>query len=254
MKFQWARLPSSPLRDRLNDRSFERSFLVPSTEKKLFQLLYNLQVMLGGQIQKHQILHKSPKTARKILARLKSERKVVEHKLIIGGKEYKLYTLGPAGAAAIRMYYQPNYWLNYSDSEAMQKLMSVDLYFQMCDYLSADLKVLPSDKPYVYTFIHSDKTYRIGVIWDNTVSFLEAYRWEPPRERVILVCQNLAQVDGLLANLDEDAPIRVITREKLREGLIFFKPENGKWVLDIPDKQIRTKHADKVIRKAKVLL
>ncbi len=106
--------------------------------------------MFGGQIQAHQILHRVSKTARKILAKLKSEHKVVEHMLITKGKNYKLYTLGPVGAAVINVPYQPDYWFCYSDSDAIQKLMSVDLYIRMCDYLSAEVKVLAAESPYVY--------------------------------------------------------------------------------------------------------
>ena len=224
----------------MNDRSNERSFLVPDTEKRLFHLLHSMGIMFGGQIQAHQILHRHPRTARKILAKLKSEHKVVEQTLTAGGKEYKLYALGPVGAATINVPYQPDYWFRYSDSDAIQRLMSVDLYVQMCDYLSAEVKVLAANGPYVHTFIHADRAYHIGVVLGDAVSLLELYRWEPPRERVILICQNVNQVDSLLGYLEDQSPIRLVTREKLKEGLIFYKPENGRWVLDVPDKGIKS--------------
>ncbi|MDR3584702.1 MAG: hypothetical protein P4L59_05185 [Desulfosporosinus sp.] len=224
----------------MNDRFNERSFLVPDTEKRLFHLLASMGIMFGGQIQAHQILHRVSKTARKILAKLKSEHKVVEHTLTAGGKEYKLYTLGPVGAAIINVPYQQDYWFWYSDSEAIQKLMSVDLYIQMCDYLSAEVKVLVANRPYAHTFVHGDREYQIGVVLDDVVSLLELYRWEPPRERVILICQRVNQVDSLLGYLGDQNPVRIVTREKLKEGLIFYKPENGKWTLDVPDKGIKS--------------
>lgn len=196
--------------------------------------------MFGGQIQAHQILHRVSKTARKILAKLKSEHKVVEHSLMTKGKNYKLYTLGPVGAAIINVPYQADYWFWYSDSDTIQKLMSVDLYIQMCDYLSAEVKVLVANRPYVHTFVHGDREYQIGVVLDDVVSLLELYRWEPPRDRVILICQHVNQVDSLLRYLGDESPIRLVTREKLREGLIFYKPENGKWVLDVTDKGFKS--------------
>jgi len=219
--------------------------------------------MFGGQIQAHQILHRVSKTARKILAKLKSEHKVVEHTLTAGGKDYKLYTLGPVGAAIINVSYQPDYWFWYSDSAAIQKLMSVDLYIQMCDYLSAEVKVLVANRPYVHTFVHGDRAYHIGVVLGDAVSLLERYRWEPPKDRVILICQNVNQMDSLLGYLGDQSPIRLVTREKLREGLIFYKSEQGKWVLDVPDKSIKNtktelkelKSLDKIIiHKERVLL
>lgn len=225
----------------------DHSFLVPETEKKLYYLLNKIGVISGGQIQAHRILHKSPKTSRKILAKLRRENKIAEHTLTVGSKDYKLYTLGPAGAAAIKADYRPDYWYAYSESEAIQKLLTLELYIRLCDYLSADLKVEPGEKPYTYTFIHGDKAYNIGVVWDNAVSFMETYRWSPPRERVILICQNIDQLNCLLEYLEEYTPIRAATREKLKEGLVFYKPENGKWVLDLPDKKIKTKPAEKKI-------
>lgn len=195
--------------------------------------------MFGGQIQAHQILHHAPKTARKIIAKLKAEYKVIEHTLTTGGKDYKLYTLGSAGAAAINMPYNSDYWIYYSDSETIQRLMAVDLYIHMCDYLSTDMKIYSAEKPYMYTFIHGDKTYKVGAIFDNELAYIEAYRWNPPRERIILVCQSISQVISLPDYLVEDTPIRAITREKLKEGLIFYRLENKKWVLDIPNKQIK---------------
>lgn len=197
-------------------------------------------IMFGGQIQAHQILHRHSRTARKILSVLKSEHKVVEHTMITKGKNYKIYTLGPVGAAAIGVPYRPDYWFWYSDADAIQKLMSVDLYIRMCDYLSAEIKVLAANMPYVYTFVHGDRAYHIGVVLDDVVSLLELYRWEPPRERVILICQNVNQVDSLLGYLGDQNFVRIVTREKLKEGLIFYKPENGRWVLDVPDKSIKS--------------
>lgn len=229
-----------------NDRSFERSFLVPETEKRLFHLINALGIMLGGQVQAHKILHHAPRTARKILAKLKSGHKVVEHIMTVCGKNYKIYTLGPAGAFAMGIQYQPDYWFQYSDNELIQRLMSVDLYIRMCEYFSANLKVSGAEKPYVHIFIHGDKTYKIGVLWDNTVAFLEMYRWATPRERVILVCQSINQADGLLVYLDEFCPIRIITREKMKEGLIFYKVHNGKWVEDITEKPIHTVPSEKL--------
>jgi len=220
-------------------------------------------IMFGGQIQAHQILHRVSKTARKILAKLKSEHKIVEHTLASGGKDYKLYTLGPVGAAIINVSYQPDYWFWYSDADTIRKLMSVDLYIQMCDYLSAEVLVLAANKPYVHTFVHGDRAYRIGVVLDDVVSLIELYRWEPPRERIILICQEVNQVDCLLGYLGDQAPIRVVTREKLKEGLIFYKPEHGKWVFDIPDKAIKRAKAKftetppiqkRVIHKQRVLM
>ena len=219
--------------------------------------------MFGGQIQAHQILHRVSKTARRILAKLKNEHKVVEHTLITKGKDYKMYTLGPVGAAVIGVPYQPDYWFWYSDSETIQKLMSVDLYIRMCDYLSAEVKVLAANRPYVHTFVHGDRAYHIGVVINDAVSLFELYRWEPPRDRVILICQNVGQVGSLLDYLGDQNPVRVVTREKLREGLIFYKPEHGRWVLDVPDKGIKSiktkltvrKPMDKkIVRKQRVLL
>ena len=220
-------------------------------------------IMFGGQIQAHQILHRHSRTARKILSVLKSEHKVVEHTMISKGKNYKIYTLGPVGAAAISVPYRPDYWFWYSDADAIQKLMSVDLYIRMCDYLSAEIKVLAANMPYVYTFVHGDRAYHIGVVLDDVVSLLELYRWEQPRERVILICKNVNQVDSLLDCLKDQSHIRVVTREKLKEGLIFYKPEKGSWVLDIPDKSIKritpgmmdTHSIDKkIVHKQRVLL
>lgn len=250
IRIRWLRVPSSAL----NDRSFERSFLTPDTEKRLFRLLHAMGLMFGGQIQAHKILHHNPKTARRILGKLNSEHKVVEHIMRVGNKDYKVYTLGPAGAALINVPYQPDYWLKYSENDTIQRLMSVDLYIRMCDYLSTDMRILTAEKPYTHTFVHDDKVYRVGVLWDNAVSFLEAYRWEPPRERVILVCQAVNQADSLLSYLEENTPIRLITREKLREGLIFYRPVAGRWALDIPDKQIKSKPVGKIVRRQRVLL
>jgi len=220
-------------------------------------------IMFGGQIQKHQILHRNSKTARRILAKLKSEHKVVEHTMITKGKDYKMYTLGPVGAAIIGVPYQADYWFWYSDADTIQKLMSVDLYIQMCDYLSAEIKVLVANRPYVYTFVHGDRAYRIGVVLKDAVSLLELYRWEPPRDRVILICQNVSQVGSLLDYLGDQNPVRAVTREKLREGLIFYKPEHGRWVLDVPEKDIKNMKPKlkelqvmdkKIVRKQRVLL
>ncbi|MDR3585524.1 MAG: hypothetical protein P4L59_09385 [Desulfosporosinus sp.] len=161
------------------------------------------------------------------------------------------------------MPYQPDYWFWYSDSEAIQKLMSVDLYIQMCDNLSAEVKVLAANKPYVHIFVHGDREYQIGVVLDDVVSLLELYRWEPPKDRVILICQNVNQVHSLLSYLGDESPIRLVTREKLREGLIFYKPEHGRWVLDVPDKSIKNTKTElkelksmdkKIVHKERVLL
>ena len=174
-----------------------------------------------------------------------------------------MYTLGPVGAAMIGVPYQADYWFWYNDADTIQKLMSVDLYIQMCDYLSAEVKVLAANRPYVHTFVHDDREYRIGVVLNDAVNLVELYRWEPPRDRVILICQNVNQVGSLLKYLSDQNPVRVVTREKLREGMIFYKPEQGRWVLDVPDKDIKsikTKLAEikpmdkKIVRKQRVLL
>ncbi|KLU62339.1 hypothetical protein CEB3_c13830 [Peptococcaceae bacterium CEB3] len=236
----------------MNDRSSERSFLTPNTEKRLLQLLQQIGIMFGGQIQAHKILHHTPRTARTILARLKKEYKIVEHTMTVGGKDYRIYTLGPRGAVTLGVSYRPDYWLNYTDSETVQRLMAVDLYMRMCDYLSASLIVRASESPYIFTFVHGDKAYQVGVVWDNAVQFSETYRWSPPKERVILVCQSINQVNDLLKHLEEYTPIRITTRNKLREGLVFYKPENGRWVLDIPERQIKTKI--RIVHKHRILL
>lgn len=211
--------------------------------------------MFGGQIQGYQILHHAPRTSRKILARLKEERKVVEHRLVIGNKQYNMYTLGPVGALKINARYHQDYWMYYSDSETIQKLMAVDLYIRMEDFLSAELKIYAADSPYLYTFLHGDKEYQIGVIWDNIESFIELYRWRLPQERVILMCQSVNMVNDLAKYLTDDVPIRIIGRDTVKQDLIFHRLEHGKWVLDIPDKIIKTKKDNlKVVRDQKVLL
>ena len=130
----------------------------------------------------------------------------------------------------------------------------MELYIRMSDYLSADIQVTEAERPYIHTFIHGERTYKVGVVWDNAVSFLENYRWAPPRERVILVCQSVKQVDGLLNGLNENIPIRIITREKLKESLVFYRSEDGRWVLDIPERQIKTKPSTRIIHKHRILL
>ena len=213
--------------------------------------------MFGGQIQTHKILHHAPKTTRKILSKMKESRKVIEHTMVISNKSYKIYTLGPAGAEIVNVPYQQS-WVDYSDSEAIQRLMAVDLYVRMCDYLSTTLNVEEALNPYIHTFVHGDKSYKIGVLWDNAMAFQEMYRWEPPRERVIIICQSLSHVSGLTQYLEENSPIRVITREKLREGLIFYRLDanSKRWVLDIPndDKQIKTKTNLEIVHKRRALL
>jgi hypothetical protein len=252
IKISWTKVPPNE-----NNRYFNRSFLTPDTEKRFLNLLGMLGLMFGGQIQTHKILHYAPKTTRKILGMMKENGKVVEHTMTITGKAYKIYTLGPTGAEILNIPYRQN-WVDYSDSEAIQKLMAVDLYVRMCDYLSTTLSVEEALKPYIHTFVHGDKSYKIGVLWDNAMAFIETYRWEPPRERVIIICQSLSQVSGLTQYLEENSPIRVITREKLREGLIFYRLDanSKRWVLDIPDndKQIKEKANLQIVHKRKALL
>jgi len=146
--------------------------------------------------------------------------------------------------------------MSYSDTETIQRLMAVDLYIRMGDYLSVDLKITAAENPYLYDFVHGDKTYKIGVIWDNIMAFIEAYRWELPQERVILVCQSLNTVEELARNMIEDTPIRVIIREEIKNDLIFYRLEHKKWVLDIPNKTVKTQpsHSTKIIRDPKMLL
>jgi hypothetical protein len=191
------------------------------------------------------------------LSKLKAGRKIAEHILTVGGKDYKVYTLGPGGAEAIRVQYTPDYWFFYSPDEAIQRIMAFELYAKLSDYLSTEITVELAEEPYTYTFICRDKTYKVGIVWDNAVRFMELYRWNKPQERVILVCQDITQLDCLLVHLDEFTPIRAVTKDKLKEELVLYRPGVGKWILDVPNRQVKKpakKAGQKIVHRKRMLL
>jgi len=245
-KIYWRRVPSRP--------TISNSFFIFDTEPRLYELLDKMGIISGGQIQAHRILDRNIRRTRQILARLTKSHKIVEHILKMGNKDYKLYTLGPAGAELIGADYQPDYWFAYTDSEVIERVLTLEFYLKLSDYLSAEVIVKPADPPYIYTFSHSNKVYNIGIVWDNATRFIEAYRWSPPEERTILICQEIAQLNCLLEYFAEYTPIRAITREKIKGELVFYRPEMGQWVLDVPNRQIKQKVEKKIIRRKQVLL
>ena len=242
----WHRVPS-----RITTTS---PFFVYDSEPNLYKLLDKMGIISGGQIQAHRILYPNSKKTRQILSKLSKDYKIVKHILKMGNKDYSLYTLGPRGAKLINAEYQPDYWFSYTDNEVIERILTLEFYLKLSDYLSAELIVKPAEPPYVYTFSHSDKIYNIGMVWDNATRFIETYRWSPPEERTILLCDEITQLDCLLEYFKDYTPVRAITREKIKGELVFYRPEKNQWVLDVPNRQIKQKIDKKIIRRKKILI
>lgn len=234
IKIYWSRLPSKV---EINDHSLVAS----EKEIRFYELLNKIGLISGGQIQAHQILNKSSKKSRQILNQMKQNRKILEHTFIINQEAYKIYTLGPIGAKIIGVGYEDDYWFNFNQKEAMQRIEAFDLYMKMEGYLSTEIEISVAEKPYIFEFIANEKKYLIGIIWDNLISFIELYRWSKPTDRTILVCKNIEHI-SCLAEYIQDAPVRAISRENMRDdGLAFYQVVDGDWQLDIVSQIIKTK-------------
>lgn len=221
-KIEWKRVPSNHLSEHSHHSLREE-------EKHLLKLLAKTGIVSGGQVQAHGILGQSERKSRSLLNRMFYQKKIIEHKLSTSKKEYKIYTLWPVGAKLVNVPYAPDYWYFYKESEAVQRIMAFDLYLQMCRYFGTDVEIKPGEPPYVYTFSIGVKTYKIGAIWDNLTTFVETYRWNPPEDRVILVCSNLSSISSLIQYFEEHTPIRAATCQDLRQGLVIYKPGKNGW-------------------------
>lgn len=233
---RWFRIPSQ---QGINHRSFFQR----DTEVDLYHLLNKMGVVSGGQVASHQILHKNPKRTRQILNQLASEYKIVEHTLLerASGKEkmFKIYTLGELGAKLINAPYKPDYWFEYQTKEVIERIMTAEFYLKFREFIGAEITVEQHTQPYLYRFTQNNKRYLIGVTWDNATTFLEEFRWNTPDDRVILLCQHIKQLDCLLDILRVDVSIRAVPKDKIKSELVFFRPENGRWIIDLPPETLK---------------
>ena len=219
----WSRVPSIDLATKQKVHSSRND------EYGILDIIDKFGVISGGQVQAHCIIGPSERKARTLLSRMSHQGKIISHKLTADNRVYKLYTLGPVGAKILGRPYNPDYWYFYKTGEAIQRVMALDLYLQMSKALGSEIEVTKGEPLYIFNFTAKEKVYKIGAIWDNLTAFIETYRWQPPEERVILICKELPAISSLLEYIGEHTPVRVTTCSDLRQGLVLYKPGKDGW-------------------------
>ncbi len=154
--------------------------------------------------------------------------KLIRHEINKNNNSIPVYTLGPASSEALGIEYDVNYWLKYETKDVLKRLVFFQFYSNLKNQLP--VKLYPAPIPYSGTIEMNNKMYFVYVARGNINDILNAFKWNEPKERVIIITESLIHIQPLNAFVSE-IKTRVVLDRDLKEPFekMFYKWEEGEW-------------------------
>lgn len=231
-KIDWSFIPSNEYEDvRSNKKTFvtgdtrdvslnnETIIVKSKKEKKALNLISNIGVIDGKQLY-HLFAFK-----KKQLKAMVREKKLVEHLMYRNDSNVKrkIYTLGQIGSYVTNEedIYRPNYWMNYSMKQVLERL----IFFKLYEFFPHSY-VEPPIKPFcgLLDLMNDGNFLNVYVVRGDTKDIINFFKWNEnnSNKRILLITESMNHIKPILPHI-KNANIIITTDQDLLKADSFKK-------------------------------
>ncbi|MDX8367671.1 hypothetical protein [Cytobacillus sp. IB215665] len=224
-----------------NEEPSSAGFIYSSDEEKeMLRQVGSIGVI--GQIQLSRIFLNNQKAK---LNKLLDLKKVRQHLLQKGNQQIPIYTLGYVGLNNIDRLDRINQFKDFTKDQILQKLVFANLFSEFKKN-NSEAKVHEAiDGPYTGIIENNEKMYHVIVVRGNESEIENHFKYEQPKERVLIVVESLSFVTPIIDSVKEySKQIRVTTDLDMRDGFqnMFYKFFDGSLIKEKELSELKLKN------------